>query len=114
LDLHVLFAAPDPQEGTTLPTATVSLSLDDEVQYRCAGYIQAEIERYAESLGFGATDDKDDDDEGERESGAEESSDGGQGDETKKAKLGKGKKALKEGSSLTLIFKEWDESLIII
>ena len=24
--------------------------MDDEVQYRCAGYIQAEIERYAEFL----------------------------------------------------------------
>ena len=101
LDLHVLFAAPDPQEGAILPTATVSLSLDDEVQYRCAGYIQAEIERYVESLGFGATDDDDDDDETGKESGADESSDGEQADETNKTKLGKGKKVLKEGSSLT-------------
>ena len=31
--------------------------MDDEVQYRCAGYIQAEIERYAEFL-----DDEDEDD----------------------------------------------------
>ena len=26
------------------------LTLDDEMQYRCAGYIQAEIERFAELL----------------------------------------------------------------
>ena len=32
--------------------------MDDEVQYRCAGYIQAEIERYAEYL-----DDEADEDE---------------------------------------------------
>jgi len=33
-----------------LPTASLALALDDEVQYRCAGYIQAEIERYADAL----------------------------------------------------------------
>jgi cohesin complex subunit SA-1/2 len=32
--------------------------MDDEIQYRCAGYIQAEIERYAEFL----DDDADEDD----------------------------------------------------
>ena len=60
LDLHVLFAstnAVDP-DGNPIPIASLALTLDDEVQYRCAGYIQAEIERYAEFLG---NDDKDDD-----------------------------------------------------
>ena len=31
--------------------------MDDEVQYRCAGYIQAEIDRYAEFLDDGADED---------------------------------------------------------
>jgi cohesin complex subunit SA-1/2 len=60
LDLHVLFASTnafDP-DGNPLPIAKLALTLDDEVQYRCAGYIQAEIERYAEFLG---NDDEDDD-----------------------------------------------------
>lgn len=93
LDLHVLFATLDPHEGTILPTASVSLTLDDEVQYRCAGYIQAEIERYADSLGMRAADDEE---EGEKDSDGEETSDGEQADETKKAKRAKGKKAPKE------------------
>jgi cohesin complex subunit SA-1/2 len=53
LDLHVLFASTnafDP-DGNPLQIASLALTLDDEVQYRCAGYIQAEIERYAEFLG---------------------------------------------------------------
>ena len=60
LDLHVLFAstnALDP-DGNPIPIASLALTLDDEIQYRCAGYIQAEIERYAEFLG---NDDEDDD-----------------------------------------------------
>lgn len=73
----------------------MSLSLDDEVQYRCAGYIQAEIERYAESLGSGAADDEE---EGEKDSDVEESSDGEQANDGKAAKRGKGKKVPKEGS----------------
>jgi len=60
LDLHVLFASTDTfdPEGNPLPIASLALTLDDEVQYRCAGYIQAEIERYAEFLG---NDDRDED-----------------------------------------------------
>ena len=50
LDLYVLFSPINAvdQEGASLPTALVPLKLDDEIQYRCAGYMQAEIERYAE------------------------------------------------------------------
>ncbi|TFK53082.1 hypothetical protein OE88DRAFT_1718118 [Heliocybe sulcata] len=52
MNLHILFCpvqtvAPD---GTNLPTASLSLALDDEAQYRCAGFIQAEIERYSEEV----------------------------------------------------------------
>jgi len=52
LDLHVLFSSNNSyaQNGNPHPTASLSLTLDDEVQYRCAGFIQAEIERYADFL----------------------------------------------------------------
>ena len=114
LDLHVLFASPDPQSDIVLPTASVSLTLDDEVQYRCVGYIQAEIERYAESLGSGAAEEP----EGEKDSDAEESSEGEQADEAAKAKRAKGKKTLKEGSlgfliHLCRVEKESDGSCCI-
>lgn len=42
MHIHVLFSAPqDP---------LLALKLDDEVQYRCAGYVEAEIERFAEEV----------------------------------------------------------------
>lgn len=47
----------------------MALSLDDEIQYRCAGYIQAEIERYAEFL------------EGQEEGGEEGDGSAGSSDE---------------------------------
>ena len=52
LDLYVLFSPVNAvdAEGAPLPTAIVPLILDDEIQYRCAGYMQAEIERYAEVI----------------------------------------------------------------
>ena len=34
----------------TLPTAALPLTLDDDSQYRCASFVQTEIERYAEEL----------------------------------------------------------------
>ena len=55
LDLYVLFSPINAvdSEGAPLPTAMVPLTLDDEIQYRCAGYMQAEIERYAELVSEG-------------------------------------------------------------
>lgn len=52
MHLHILFSATSSRDanGVALPTARLQLTLDDEVQYRCAGFIQAEIERYAEEL----------------------------------------------------------------
>lgn len=74
--------------------ASVSLSLDDEVQYRCAGYIQAEIERYAESLDVGDAEDED----VMLDSDGEPLSDGEQADDpNKKVRPGKGKRTFKEG-----------------
>lgn len=52
MNLHILFcpAQSATTDGSQLPTASLPLSLDDETQYRCAGFIQAEIERYADEL----------------------------------------------------------------
>lgn len=52
MNLHILFA---PVEASSMdipvpPMAIMPLTLDEETQYRCAGFIQAEIERYAEEI----------------------------------------------------------------
>jgi len=52
MNLYILFspiqaAAADRQD---LPMETLAIHLDDEVQYRCAGFIQATIEQYTELL----------------------------------------------------------------
>ena len=62
MNLHILFCpsqstAPD---GTPLPTASLALTLDEETQFRCAGFVQAEIERYAEELDQSSPHDSDD------------------------------------------------------
>lgn len=99
LDLHVLFSSSNAvsPEGNPLPIASLALTLDDEVQYRCAGYIQAEIERYAEFL------DDENEDEEDKSDGSDEQEDA-EGDKVpKQSKTKKAKKAPKEGllSSLT-------------
>ena len=55
LNIHVLFATGQTRaaDGAVLPLASIPVTLDDEVQYRCAGFIQAEVEQYAESMGRG-------------------------------------------------------------
>ena len=52
MTLHILFAstAEEDAEGNPLPLSPLALSMGDELQYRCAGFVQAEIERYAEEL----------------------------------------------------------------
>ncbi|KAF9463277.1 hypothetical protein BDZ94DRAFT_636599 [Collybia nuda] len=95
LDLHVLFSPAQPADpnSVALPTASVSICLDDEVQYRCAGYIQAEIERYAESFDAGDAEDDDEvlDSDGEPMSDGEPTE-----DQNKKPRSGKGKRSFKE------------------
>jgi cohesin complex subunit SA-1/2 len=82
--MHVLFSAQTTAEdGSARSTAVLGLTLDDEAQYRCAGYIQAEIERFAELLASTATDDADD----EASDSASDSEEG-----TPKAKKAKPKK----------------------
>ena len=45
----------------------LGLEMDDETQYRCAGYIQAEIERYSELLGIEGDEDNMSDDESDED-----------------------------------------------
>ena len=90
MDLHILFcpSTTSGPDGKELEAAPVSLSLDDEVQYRCAGFVQAEIERFKEYLEELHPPPPEDD------QGSEGSD--GEGSETevqtKKVKKGKGKK----------------------
>ncbi|KAH8097102.1 hypothetical protein BXZ70DRAFT_1009416 [Cristinia sonorae] len=87
MNLHILFCP--PSEEVTLPTSVLALSLDDEAQYRCAGFVQAEIERYADELEEPSPDAEDD-------SEPEESESDESGDEDRpkrrKSKKSKGKK----------------------
>lgn len=97
MNLHVLFAPEvvDPSGPSPSPISAMrALTLDDEVQYRCAGFVQAEIERFAEELaendqgddqGQGADEDEDDE---SQHSGSEE-------DEPAPSKKKKGTKAKK-------------------
>ncbi|OCB88288.1 hypothetical protein A7U60_g4590 [Sanghuangporus baumii] len=51
LTLYTLFSAnSEGVEQIDTPLAPLALSMGDEMQYRCAGFVQAEIERYAEEL----------------------------------------------------------------
>ena len=55
INLHILFcpSRTTTPDGGLLPTASLALTLDDEVQYRCAGFIQAEIEMFSEGIDDG-------------------------------------------------------------
>jgi cohesin complex subunit SA-1/2 len=57
MNLHILFCPTQTigADGGLLPLASLALTLDDEAQYRCAGFIQAQIERYAEDIDDGVT-----------------------------------------------------------
>ncbi|KAJ3814593.1 hypothetical protein F5876DRAFT_62181 [Lentinula aff. lateritia] len=48
LDLYVLFLSAPNDAENTLPSLT--MIMNDEVQWRCAGYVQAEVERYADAV----------------------------------------------------------------
>ncbi|KAF5365253.1 hypothetical protein D9758_005390 [Tetrapyrgos nigripes] len=98
LDLHILFSSLQivAADGSLLPLASeaLALNMDDEVQWRCAGYVQAEVERYAvaidaEEFDDAQTDQENTDTEGEQ---TEEDNEEGDGDKPKKSKK-RGKKA---------------------
>ncbi|KAI0301249.1 hypothetical protein BC826DRAFT_1155978 [Russula brevipes] len=50
LNLHILFCPPPDSEAEDSPGNLLSLTLDEEVQIRCAAFVQAEIERFAEEV----------------------------------------------------------------
>ncbi|KAJ6481707.1 hypothetical protein C8R45DRAFT_1150698 [Mycena sanguinolenta] len=84
MNIHIAFG----------PAHKMAAPLDDEAQFRCAGYVQAEIERYAETLVEPDTEEQDEDNDEEKENDSgEEGSDAG--DEGKKKDKGKGKAAPK-------------------
>ncbi|TDL19464.1 hypothetical protein BD410DRAFT_773910 [Rickenella mellea] len=90
MTLYSLFcpASTTGPDGTQLPLAPLALTMDDEVQYRCAGFVQAEIERYAEDMeGERPHRDTGSGDESQFGSGSELEEDG----DAAKAKKGKGK-----------------------
>ncbi|KAJ7628572.1 hypothetical protein FB45DRAFT_834497 [Roridomyces roridus] len=82
MDLHTLFGSAE-------------LILDDEVQFRCAGYVQAEIERYAETL---VEPDQPDQEEEEDADDEEKENDDGE-EENDEAKKKKGKSKAKKGKA---------------
>ena len=96
-------------DGPSPPIASVSLSLDDEIQYRCAGYIQAEIERYAECIGGG----REDDESGQEESG-DDSSDAGpaEGGDVAEDKTKKGRN--KKPQPKSLFIPPWRQIFLLI
>jgi cohesin complex subunit SA-1/2 len=62
LNLHILFCPPRDSEAEDRPRALLSLTLDEEVQLRCAALVQADIERFAEEVAEnGEADDRSDD-----------------------------------------------------
>lgn len=50
LNLHILFCPPRDSEVEDPPRTLLSLTLDEEVQIRCAALVQAEIERFTEEV----------------------------------------------------------------
>ncbi|KAJ7135430.1 hypothetical protein C8R43DRAFT_1020987 [Mycena crocata] len=79
VNVHILFG----------PAQNMAIPIDDEVQFRCAGYVQAEIERYADALAEpdeGEQVEDDDDDEKENDSGDDADNPGDEGRKKDKGK----------------------------
>ena len=49
MDLHILFSQ-KPEEGAEADAPSLSLHLDDEVQFRCSEFVQKEISRFKDHL----------------------------------------------------------------
>ncbi|KAI9513450.1 hypothetical protein F5148DRAFT_1273088 [Russula earlei] len=50
LNLHILFCPPQEPEAEDSSRTLLSLTLDEEVQLRCAAFVQSEIESFAEEV----------------------------------------------------------------
>ncbi|KAI0342546.1 hypothetical protein BDW22DRAFT_1357931 [Trametopsis cervina] len=92
MNIYILFCPTQTVsvDGSLLPTAALPLTMDEENQNKCAGFVQADIERYAEELhDDGSTASVSDGSESDTEH-----SDEGQGN-TRRSKKSKGKRAAK-------------------
>jgi hypothetical protein len=49
MDLHILFSQ-KPEEGGEDDSPSLSLHLDEEVQFRCSEFVQKEISRFKDQL----------------------------------------------------------------
>lgn len=90
LNLYILFQPTRSAEESPVAKQPIPIELSDELQFRCAGFIQAEIERYVDLL---------DEERGEDgEDGSDDGSSSGLSDEdgTKIKKSKKGKKVEKK------------------
>ena len=92
MHIHILFCPAQSvgADGKALPTASLALSLDKEIQERCAGFVQSEIERYSEELE--AETPRDDDSDSDKSGSDTDQEDNAK---TKKGKKGKGKEVEK-------------------
>ncbi|KAJ7057080.1 hypothetical protein C8F01DRAFT_992238, partial [Mycena amicta] len=84
INIHILFGTTDK----------MPILLDDELQFRCAGYVQAEIERYTETLAE-EVDDEDDGDEDGEDDAEKENDSGNEGEANGKKKQKKAAKSKK-------------------
>jgi len=83
MDLHILFSQ-KPEEGVEADAPSLSIHLDDEVQFRCSEFVQKEITRFKDHLQESYPQTKGGETDG---SGAEESD----GEHTKRGKKAKPK-----------------------
>ncbi|KZT59992.1 hypothetical protein CALCODRAFT_449346 [Calocera cornea HHB12733] len=81
LTLYILFS-PGEVPGKKTPGSVLPLSLDDQLQYRCAGFMQAEIEKYADEV---AEANDDDEEPPQNEDGSDVDMDGGEEKQKRKA-----------------------------
>ncbi|KAN0139259.1 hypothetical protein V8E53_002760 [Lactarius tabidus] len=85
LNLHILFCPPQDSIAEDSPRTLLSLTLDEEVQLRCASFVQAEIEVFTEEVAVRS-----------ETAGGDGSEDGGvSGDDDATPKKGGGRKGKK-------------------
>ncbi|KDQ07525.1 hypothetical protein BOTBODRAFT_119941 [Botryobasidium botryosum FD-172 SS1] len=102
LSIHILFGKPPTLASGNLRSPLLSLPLEmaEDVQLRCAAFVQAEIERYAEELeqeaDGGGKSDGDDTVQGESDSEEDEGRGGAKQKKAKKAKKAKAKKVVEK------------------
>lgn len=104
MHLHILFCPSESvaPNGSQLPTAQLALSLDDGEQHLCAGFVQTEIERYAEELEEAAPPREDESED--EDSGVDHTDD--EATKAKGKKKGKGKQSKQDATGEDLSFRK--------